>query len=463
MLDLKEVRQTLKKITNGRLRGWMGQRASDCIGLSKIFPVDFILSCDYGIDIAEWTRNKFLLSIEKHNRIRKNWSNNHLAEAFNTEIGKYFENFRKNRKLDIACYRSVSYLEKSLQADADRLIAAPLTLKNYFDNKLRLYRNLPRLGLNVIPGEITSLAQVSYARISRKYGLPFVVQLPVGSSGNNTFFIFNEQEFGLILPRLEKSEFKVSRYLPSYSLNINVVIYKKRMLLSSPSIQIVGVKECTNRPAIFCGNDFTHTKFVPPNVIQRAYDATQRLADWMQTRGYRGVFGLDLLVADDEIYPIEINPRWQNSTDVLTISQLRQNQVPLISFHLLEFLTGPSDDSLDAADEDALFRPQEGAQIILHNLERKSVVNAQTIQPGIYKLIAGDLVFQRYGNSLFDCHEADDFIITCAVPYPQQKIESGAPLCKIQSFRSMLQPNRIELNQWAASIAKKIYQNFELH
>lgn len=461
---LNRLRAIFESLTEGSLVGWIGQRALDCVGLSQILPIHFIVCCDYGMDIAEWGADKFFLSIEKKDGVRRNWSNSHLDMAFKNQIGETFQSYSKNKRVQFACYRSVGFLENLRMnlPQFNTVAAVPLELKNYFDNKITFYEKLPELGLNVIPGEITTLPQTNYKKLNRKYGLPFVVQLPIGSSGNNTFIIYNQKEFDHIIPRLRDSWFKVTKFLPGFSLNMNIALFRGQTYVSAPSIQIVGARECTTRPAIFCGNDFTAATCLPMSIISEAFNVSHEIAAWLNQEGFRGIFGLDLMVSDNKIYPIEINPRWQNSTDLLTISQIRHRQLPLISLHLLEFLTTESPLNGELLDYHESYQPQSGAQIILHNLERETVTNAGTIRPGVYTFNTNGLQFERPGFSLFDCSARDEFVINCGVPYPGQTIHKGAPICKIQAPDTMLAGDKIHLNDKMSKIARKIYQQFDL-
>lgn len=458
--NLDDLRHYLQFLTKGTLKGWCGQRALDCVGLSQLLPMDFIVCCDYGQDVSELESQIPIFSIEKMNSIRKNWSNNHLELIFSGKAGAQFKQFSGSRRQHFLCYRSIGYLENLQQQRPNQhnLAANPLELKKYFDNKLILYNKLPELSLRIIPGEITKLSLVTFNQLARKYGLPFVIQLPIGSSGNNTFFIFNEKEFEHIFPRIKKSDFKVSKYLPNYSLNINAAIFRKHIFLSPPSVQIVGARECATRPSIFCGNDFGATAQVPNSIIEESYRVTSILSKWLILKGYRGVFGLDLLVSDEKVYVIEINPRMQNSTDVLTISQLQNEQVPLIAIHLLEFLDGSQKNTVQLEQ----FQLQQGAQIILHNLERRRVRVDGEIRSGIYKYIDGELYFRRKGISLFEQLQPGEFLITCGVPYRNQLVEKAAPLLKIQTNELLLKNDLFQLNEWAAGIADKVYKKMNL-
>ena len=47
----------------------------------------------------------------------------------------------------------------------------------------------------------------------------------------------------------------------------------------------------------------------------------------MQEKGYRGVLGIDSIVYDNEVYFMEVNPRFQNSSTILN-KALQENNLP---------------------------------------------------------------------------------------------------------------------------------------
>ena len=98
------------------------------------------------------------------------------------------------------------------------------------------------------------------------------------------------------------------------SPNINAVVLDETVLLSYPSIQLIGVSECINLRAGYCGNDFSTTVSLPETVIQKIYEQTHKVGNWIRQQGYRGLFGIDFVTDGSTVYPVEINPRFQGST-----------------------------------------------------------------------------------------------------------------------------------------------------
>jgi len=105
--------------------GWLGQRAHDAEGINRCLPLDFIISCDYGVDTPYFMDEKKVFSIEKKEKVRKNWSNEHLNGSIKGDLGHeiYSRWGEYKRKTNLICYRSVRKLEekKKLSSKNPRL------------------------------------------------------------------------------------------------------------------------------------------------------------------------------------------------------------------------------------------------------------------------------------------------------------------------------------------------------
>ena len=104
--------------------GWMGQRAHDAAGINSVFPLDFIISCDYGLDVPYYFREEDVFSIEKKTNKREDWSNEHLKRSLSGSLGReIFSRWNEyDSRVNLICYRSVRKLEKG----SKRLLRSPV-------------------------------------------------------------------------------------------------------------------------------------------------------------------------------------------------------------------------------------------------------------------------------------------------------------------------------------------------
>lgn len=452
--------------------GWFGQRAHDALGIAELLPLDFIVCCDWGQDtdmLSQKLKNVF--SLEKNKRIRQNWGNEDMNKALMRNSGeKVWQYLKSKKEVRCVCYRSVKKLEEISNSQPNiRLLTSSLKLKDYFDDKIRVRKNMCREEIDVIHGEIAQLSRVRYSDLRKKYGNELVVQLKYGSSGMNTFLAKTPRCFQRIKRAYSSSRVNITKFIPRYSLNINAAILNLNnfpdVVISHPSLQLVGIKECSTEPFIYCGNDYTAAKSIKTEILRRVYKITTQTAEWMKMKGFRGIFGLDLLIEEDKVYVLEINPRFQNSTSLLTLMEVKGGRLPFVAAHILEFMDKRDLFGVKEARETAAtFRmPLEGAQLILHNNRDSSFsrIGGQ-LSPGVYAFKGDDLQFIREGLSFLDCHNRDQFVITCSVPEKDKLVEKNAPLLKIQSLSSFLDCDWKNLNKWAKKIVNRVYKKLNL-
>ncbi|RKY41244.1 MAG: hypothetical protein DRP85_06825 [Candidatus Makaraimicrobium thalassicum] len=455
--------------------GWMGQRAHDACGINRILPLDFIISCDYGMDVPCYFREDDVFSVEKRKGVRKDWSNEDLNANLKGALGcEIFQRWNSyERPVNLLCYRSVRRLENgnSRLLWKPRIYAVPERLKRRFDNKVLLYRNLPLLSMPRVPGRVDKPGNATFNGLRRELSLPFVIQFPSGSSGHFTFIIREEKEYNRVRKAYPDSTVIMRRYIDGFSLNVNAVIISTedgpKTVCSFPSVQITGRPECSNFPSSFCGNDFAAACDIDRGMIRQVESHVRIIGAWMAGAGFRGVFGMDFVVNTGTVYPVEINPRFQNSTSLYTVlsavSQSRRGTLFLL--HIAEFLQSEDEvirKYLREFPYRDLMRSLKGCQVILHNRMERNIVTGELL-PGAYRPGNQGLTFARKGASLKACRDSNDILVTCGVPKPYTVVEPNAPICKIQMRKSALDPaTKTKLSAGAKRTVAGVYKKLGL-
>ena len=455
--------------------GWMGQRTHDADGINRVLQLDFIISCDHGSEIPYFFREEDVFSVEKELKIRRNWSNEDLKTSLNGPIGRrVFERFESySEGINLLCYRSVKKLETlagKLQR-VPRIYAMPEKLKKHFDNKLLLHRNLESLSLPKIPGLIERPGRITFDLLRKELSLPFVVQFPYGSSGSSTFIIRREKDYAALVRSFPEEQAVMTRYIDGYSLNMNAVTVSDgngvKVFASVPSVQITGIPECSNSESAFCGNDYAAAKWVKKEIVKEVQSQIKVVGQWMAEKGFRGVFGMDFMVTGGKAYPVEINPRFQNSTSLYTLLSTVAKTCKWTPFmlHIAEFLQADDEVMRKYAElfpEDGLMCPVKGSQVILHNRMTRHRVTGE-IEPGIYHFDGGKLSFLRHAASLADCESERDILITCGLPRKGTVVEPNAPICKVQSLNNIIDPSNLKhLTAEGREIVADVYRKLEL-
>src|SRR5579859_2844292 len=323
-----------KSLFDGYQFAWYGQRALDSVGLDQYLNFRLILCCDFGLDTPSiaYDGDKKVYSIEADTYKRENWTSAHLEHYPKfAEIEEYI------RKLASPLYIVAYSATKSLAAFAQlhkshlRLIMPDYKLKNRLDDKIKFSRIVGELKLPHPRTSITRLSKMRVDQIKREFGIPFVAHLPFGSASSGTFFISSEAKLRGIHSSLGDSRILVSKYVDGISLNINAAVLGDQIAVAFPSVQLVGLPECSNRPESYCGNDHFSAHLLPHWVIEQARDCAVKVGNWLKTSGFTGMFGMDLIADMDkeQVYPIDLNPRFQNSTHLLTQGEILLGRLPL--------------------------------------------------------------------------------------------------------------------------------------
>ena len=459
----------LKELLQGHRFGWFGQRAIDCIGLHEFLDFELILCCDYGHDteLVSYRTGAAVVSLEHKTGLREKWSNFSLQRLFDGPVAPAVSAalLAQKRRLDIVAYCSTDGLEGLVaRTDGRVTVLAPRSfLKQFFDNKITLHAVLPALGIASVPGHVVDIGVPSFRELRRLYGLPLVVQYAVGASGSHTFFVRTEAEFRSLQETGSGQLVIVSKYIDGPAPNVNAVVTDDDTLLSYPSVQLIGTPECTTRRAGYCGNDFSASGSLPASTVDEVYRQARRIGSWLRQHGYRGFFGVDFVTDDSGVYPVEVNPRFQGSTHVLTQAQVMRDEAPLALAHVLAFLEigggAVLDRHLSGWGEP---EPVDGAQMILYSKEGAPSVVHGRLEPGIYTLERDSVVFSRPGLALLDCQRAEEFAITCAIPREGTRVEPGAPLLKIQTPGQVLDTDSRELRPWASRVCDWAYDALAL-
>jgi hypothetical protein len=453
-------------VLNNRNFCWFGQRALDCIGLDRFLNFNLIICCDYGMDteLVLSTSKIAIFSLERETGIRERWDNFGLERLLEGTVGSrvFSELLNRVDALDIVAYCSTQSLERVAEMSGGqiRILAARTFLKQFFDSKITLRAVLPALGIIPIPGHVTRLGMLSFREMSRIYETPFVIQFPVGSGGHCTFFVSTEAELLSLARDNPHQDVIVSKYIRGPSPNINAVVLDHSVVLSYPSVQLIGIEECTNWPAGYCGNDFSATDYLSDVSIQEIYRQTHRIGSWLRQHGFRGFFGVDFVMDDTHVYPVEVNPRFQGSTQMLTQLQIMRDEIPLALAHTLHFI---DKDVISNPHQVPLHwcspNPLQGSQIVLHSKEDTDSQVRGALIPGVYAVTDQTIAYRREGLSLSDCQNEDEFIVNCAVPHLGTLVQPGAPLLKIQTLRRVLEKGAVHLSAWASHVCKWAYQN----
>jgi hypothetical protein len=460
---IKNLPQLKDALSNCRgTWAWVGQRGIDALAVLDFVSVDAGFCCDFGEVYKKLWPEKSLFSVEKDLGRRENWGNQDLEMLWEGPTRKQIETYMSGMKepVNTVCYRSLKVLEKDRRF---RVLAPPLMLKDLFDNKLRQLELFSMLDVKTPPTLVCSLDETTFNNAVDIFNGPFVVQPPVGSSGENTYFVNDETDFNRVKNILEPSlRVKLSKYLPVPSLNGHCVVLKTRKGLQSiaacPSIQIVGTFGCTSRAEIYCGNDFSAAGSVPKSIREKICTIMEKIGLFMGAKGFLGLFGMDFLLNGDEILALEINPRFQGSTMLLSLLQVDRGEVPLSALHVMQFMGIIEEFAQDFLEQSKrMYRtPYKGAHLIVHSLKDESCYIEHDIKAGVFTLVNNAIKQVRNGTTYRDIKSPDEWCILGNLPGVKTKICREARFAMIQTRESVLDSQLKQLEPYAATFVKEL-------
>lgn len=146
---------------------------------------------------------------------------------------------------------------------------------------------------------------------------PIVVRRSRGSGGRSCELLRTWEELERFVSVSEtEGLWGWSEYLsPSMPINVNATVFPGgRVSFHPSSTQLVGIEVCTDRPLVYCGNDFYAIKCLQGRVLADVEEIVRVIGRWIEKKGYLGAFGVDLLVVGESVLFVEVNARFQGSS-----------------------------------------------------------------------------------------------------------------------------------------------------
>lgn len=480
--DLSSLKQYFRNNVKTPIFG-VGVYAFDRLGLEDLVTDYRLLALRDSQDTRLIEKDVEILSLERGLGTKHiNASRNSTTVISHQKTKAYLSKFDH---LALIVYKSSSKMERVCRENGWALVAPPVKFgKKLFEDKIKFRRILEEIGAPPPPGEVLPAKNLDFYNLQKKYGLPFVVQHPRRGGGKGTFFITSRDDFDKAIRKLRVKDVGgeevaedisdldviVAKYIKGPSPSITGCVTRHGILFTNPQYQLIDIPELynpTKGSGLFCGHDWTSSRF-PENIEKQAYDIVQKVGRYFQNFGYKGIFGVDFVLDDppaggpQKLYVTESNPRLLGSFPTLTMVQIRNNEPPIMAFHLLEYLN--ADYEIDINKINTLMqKPKIGAQMFLHNLTDSWVKNHAEVQAGVYTLGSGNaLTFVRPGYKLAHLEASDEFLLTDGILSKKSHYSPNRRLCRIVTLRNVLTRDKKTLNPWARAVSQSVHRAFYL-
>lgn len=308
---------------------WMGPRESDIAAVKDLFAGSFtIFGSNRDGNVS------FCNALENQGRV----DHNQGSEADLYILHRAIELYRQDPTAKFMLYNGnvfnayAEFLEikDAILCRNESDVMKNMNDKNYFHELLGESKEEDLSILKIIPRNI---ANCNYDSISEKLkdqeswfsGCRYIVQAPVASGGNGTFIL--DSENGDEIRRAAGPD-PTKSYLVSVfqennvSVNVHAIIYANEVLILPGSIQIM--KEDQYR-LMYRGADYiAYRKYLSEELRSEVARQARLACKEFQKLGYRGVCGIDAIISDGKVKLLEVNNRFQASTNLLNLA-LRKN------------------------------------------------------------------------------------------------------------------------------------------
>jgi len=434
-----------------------------------------------------------------------------LPEKFNTSSILSLESVRrwlgKRNFPNLFVYKDSEAIDRVAGEMGLKILGTEGKIRKVFENKKQFREELEKAGLKPIQGltlKVDEVDEKKWEELKIELGERLVFQLSDYSVGGGlgTFFINSKNDLK------EFKEFVERRRLVRQELNKVIEWVNVTKFIEGESSSILGCatrygtvtgglqKQIIDQPelaalhgrsGVWLGHDW-QVKFAE-KAQKQAEKLCQQWGNYIYSQGYRGVFGLDVVVDKENIvYPVECNSRYTGAFPVYTMMQLDKGEMPLDIWHLLEWLG--VDYEMDFKEVQKLGRGEkQGAQLLLHNLERKIVTPTKTVKAGVYKIssarhtkfsacsqlsgypdetlraqksvLPAPIKFLRPGFSLLDIKDKNEFVLCDRIVGEEAVLKPAERLGRLVFKRKVMgQDNRLlpEIRE----VVKQVYNSFEL-
>lgn len=379
-------------------------------------------------------------------------------------------------EVGLLVYKSSPKVEAICSQLGIKILSNPARVRDPFEDKKQFRRLAELAGVRLIPGETLLIDQLSilkHQQLTAQYGPKLVWQLPdykIGG-GIGTMFISSPADYRqamAFIQRRRKSGKKlrwvnVTRFISGIDASIAACVTRHGVVCGLVQTQLNDIAEATafkGRNGVWCGHDWSWKHF-DSKIQEKAESIAKKLGQYMFKKGYRGMFGLDLMIdADDQVWPVECNARYTAAFPVYCMIQRLYKEIPFDALHLAEHLDINYQIDLDKLQQ-LYRRPKTGAQLVMRNQTRKTVMVKGAVKGGVYQFKQGKLVWRRPGFSLQDLRTRDELCLVDRAAIQGRILKPGERLVRVL-FKDKIAVSSNQLTDWASQACQAVYRKYNL-
>jgi hypothetical protein len=284
---------------------WIGSRVSDIRDTGDFFHGSV---CQFGNN----QNHNVSYTLKRGNQ---NIKDKDLADFYTSEL---YSIISRNPESKFLFYNPNIVYQMGKEIIQNTLCLNDYYLLSKFSSKIQTRKYFINI-TQTIPSIVSKKKFITYKRITSAFenSNQFIIQVDISGGGVGTY-LTNENNFDLVKSYLnEEDEYLISPYISnSYSLNVHAIIAKNGLINIFPaSIQLT--EEIENK-ILYKGAEFFNCMGIDKKLKHRIFKKTYDICKKIQNDGYVGIIGIDYLVdKKNELYFVEVNNRFQASTDLL--------------------------------------------------------------------------------------------------------------------------------------------------
>lgn len=261
---------------------------------------------------------------------------------------------------------------------------------------------------------------------------PVMLRRSRSSGGTGLTRVDTHADLMAMWPRQDEIFVSVAPYIAAgVPTNVGGVVWHDGVTLHPPSVQLIGLSECTNLPFGYCGNDFGAVNALDLGVVDQMDRDTVRIGHWLRSNGYLGAFGVDYLVSDGVALFTEVNPRFQGVTHLSCQRSVAAGESCIMLEHLAASL------GIDAPPSHALRDYLTPRQDLAHLVFHWTGAEPARVDGG------------RLNDTLFEWPEVKRTDVTCT---PDLSLEPGATMTRASIHAGVTRDGFELLAPWATRI-----------
>src|SRR4030066_505600 len=380
-------------------------------------------------------------------------------------------------------YKSMGTFEKVCEENGWNFVGNKREVREKYEDKRIFKETLKEIGIQAIPGEnipineLTTKVFLNYQKKLGKQKLVLQIAEATWGGGVGTLFIDNPKDLHFFYERVEELKknlegkkkkietVNIAPYIDGISVSIACCTTKYGVLTGCVQNQIIDIPEVgaklPSRSGIYAGHDWAYFHY-PKEIQEQAVGIARRFGDYLYKNGFKGVFGLDLIIEEEKkVWPVECNPRETDAFPLICMLQMERGLIPMTVFHILEHLG--VDYNIDFDEVDGNYKQDFNAsQILLYNPLDESAVDRGILKAGVYKVENGKLVFLRPGFLFSDLKGENEYLYTEGV-----EKESNNPYKPHGRMVRLIKKGGVlvdksKLNEKVKEVVDLVYKEFKL-